>query len=58
MYKDKMKELEKEKKMRIELEEKVEELEESLKLLIEDSDKTREDLKTCIADNGILAQNV
>ena len=55
MYKDKLKELDKVKKANADLEVKNEELEESLKLLIEDCEKTREELKTCIADNGILA---
>ena len=58
MYKDKLKECDKEKKKRVELEGKVEELEESLKLLIEDSENTREELKTCITDNSLLAQNI
>ncbi len=57
-YKDKLKELEREKKKRQELEQTNQELEESVKLLLEDSEKVRDELKTCIYDNTVFAQNI
>lgn len=50
-----MKELDKEKKARMEVEVKNEELEDNLKQMIDDIEKTRDELRVCIDDNKSLA---
>jgi hypothetical protein len=56
-YKEKLKELEIEKKKRITSEDKADKLEEGLKILRETNDKISEELRECMTDNALLTNH-
>lgn len=57
-YRDKLKELEVEKKKRKTVEDKVDEMESNIIDIMEENVKLKDELKECIADNNLLTQSV
>ena len=56
-YREKLKEVEQEKKTRKSLEERVDEVESTMRELMEENVKLKDDLKECVTDNNILSQH-